>query len=182
MTGAHEVLAAGRAAWARFSEAQGAGRDQLLDMGRALLEGRRACMEAAGADRPAGARYNRAFGEWCSANGFGDVPVAWHGDLAWCVENETEVRSALAAHAAIRRNPPSVHPRTMRQSVMKVRKVGAPTRRRAPTVADMETETLCGLLRARLDVLSPEKLTRQIARIAAELEDSARSCGALRAA
>ncbi|WP_211299504.1 hypothetical protein [Pukyongiella litopenaei] len=169
--GVSPVVLAGRDAWRRFCAAHELGLDQLLCVGRALLEGRRAAMLKAGANTPTGAPYIAAFRSWCAEAGFSEVPTNWRMDLTWCAEHETEVRAAWGAHLAARaKGRPSLNPRTLRQSVTKIRKEGPPRKRKAPTVAAMPIETLCVSLGRRLAALDPHCALGEIARLASTLE------------
>lgn len=168
-------IAAGLDAWKQYQRAQGLAFSQLMDLGRALLTGRKQALAEAGTNKPAGAPYIRAFRNWCEETGFGDVPTNWRMDLIWCAEHEAEVVETRAAHEAARsRGAPSANPRTMRQAVMKRRKVGAPRRRIGPTVGAMTIETLCAQISARLDGQSAERVLSDVAALVSVLEDATR--------
>jgi|GEM_PF-2490260 len=169
------VVAAGREAWRAFKASRQLGLDQLLDVGRALLVGRRHALGLAGTDRPTGARYIRAFCDWCGHEGFDDLPTPWRMDLLWCAEHEAEVRSAYAAQLATRtKSLPSVNPRTLRQAVAVQMRAGAPRRRKGAAVPTLPIETLCRMITARLEAREPAEALAEIAALAGMLEEAAR--------
>ncbi|WP_134678378.1 hypothetical protein [Paracoccus ravus] len=170
------VVAAGRAAWQAFKASRALGLDQLMDMGRALLVGRRQALAVTGAERPTGRPYIAAFRAWCEAEGFDDLPTPWRMDLLWCAEHEAEVRQAYAAQLATRsKSLPSINPRTLRQSVVAQARDGAPKRRRGPTVATLPIATLCELIAARLDQREPGESLGEIGALVGVLESAARA-------
>jgi len=166
-------LRAGRAAWEEFKAAEELGLDQRLQIGRALLVGRRHAMQAAGAAVPVGAPYSRALKGWCEAEGFADLPLPWRMDLLWCATHETEVVGAYELQTATRSRP-SINPRTLRQSVTKIAREGAPRRRAAPIVATMPLGNLCDQLAARLRARGGAEALAEIRAIATTLEEVAR--------
>ncbi len=175
------VVAAGRAAWQAFKASRALGLDQLMDLGRALLVGRRQALEAAGTDRPTGRPYIAALCAWCEAEGFDDLPTPWRMDLLWCAEHEPEVRLAYAAQLATRtKSLPSINPRTLRQSVAVQARSGPPRRRRGATVASLPIATLCEMIEARLDLGEPAEALREITALAGALECAARRALAAR--
>lgn len=169
------VVAAGRAAWQTFKASRALGLDQLLDVGRALLLGRRQALEAAGASRPTGRPYITAFCLWCESEGFGDLPTLWRMDLLWCAEHEAEVRQAYSAQLATRtKSLPSINPRTLRQAVAVQMRAGAPHRRKGAAVPTLPIGTLCRLIAARLEAREPAEALAEIAAVAEALEGAAR--------
>ncbi|PRY23150.1 hypothetical protein CLV78_105204 [Aliiruegeria haliotis] len=172
-SGLSVVVAAGRDAWRRFCKAQELGLDQLFDVGRALMEGRRLAMAEAGTNKPMGAGYARAFQAWCEVQGFVDVPTDWRGSLMWCCEHETEVRAMWAEHAAIKKSRPSLDPRNMANMTQRRRRNGPPKKRRPPTVAALPIATLCASLGKRLAALDPASALAEISELATALEAAA---------
>jgi hypothetical protein len=81
------AVAAGRAAWGRLRARERTTWDDWLAVGRALVIGREIAMALAKTNRPVGATYNRAMGEWLRQNGFDSIVAQERYRLLLIVEN-----------------------------------------------------------------------------------------------
>lgn len=79
-------IAAAKEAWQRLRNSR-ASFDDWLAVGRALVIGRAECMKLAQANRPLGAKYNRAMGLWLAGNGLDGINNQERYRIILVVEN-----------------------------------------------------------------------------------------------
>jgi hypothetical protein len=95
------VIEKGRVAWQALQKNSTLA--MWLDVGRALIAGRRLCMARAGIDKPRGVKYVRLMAEWLTQNGFRGISSSSRKCAASCAEHETEVRAWLETLPEARR-------------------------------------------------------------------------------
>jgi hypothetical protein len=95
------IIERGRVAWQALQKNSTLA--MWLDVGRALIAGRRLCMARAGIDKPRGVKYVRLMAEWLTQNGFRGISSSSRKCAASCAEHEKEVRAWLETLPEARR-------------------------------------------------------------------------------
>ena len=82
-----------------------------LAIGEGLVVGRQRSMRRTGTNRPEGASYNRAFGDWMDVHKWArDLDKATRNHAMWCADHRAEVeywRETLAANVRVSLNHPT---------------------------------------------------------------------------
>jgi hypothetical protein len=82
-----DAVTEGRKAWDRIRGRERTTWNDWLAVGNALIIGRAAALRASKANRPVGARYNLAMGEWLRDNGLADISAQERYRVIMIVDN-----------------------------------------------------------------------------------------------
>lgn len=102
--GENDPVSDGREAWCRIKTGVRMMRDDWLKVGEALAVGRAENVS------------NQAFGQWCDANGFGDIAASVRSNAIWLIEHKEPVLQLLQDGAG------DAHPTAIRSAYRKTQR------------------------------------------------------------